>query len=37
VETEPLLDGGGTHMITIGAFVSPMAPSPHTVRITGGQ
>jgi hypothetical protein len=36
VETEPLLDGGGTHMITIGAFVSPMEPGRHTVRITGG-
>jgi len=36
VETEPLLDGGGTHMITIGAFLSPMSPGTHTVRITGG-
>lgn len=36
VETPPLLDGGGTHMITIGAFLSPMAPGHHDVRITGG-
>ena len=36
VETPPLLDGGGTHMITIGAFLSPMTPGVHDVRITGG-
>jgi hypothetical protein len=36
VETAPLLDGGGTHMITIGAFIGPMSPGTHTVRITGG-
>jgi hypothetical protein len=36
VETEPLFDGGGTHMITIGAFLTPMTPGQHTVRITGG-
>jgi len=36
VTTLPLLDGGGTHMITIGAFLNPMTPGQHTVRITGG-
>jgi hypothetical protein len=36
VETAPLFDGGGTHMITIGAFIGPMSPGTHTVRITGG-
>ncbi len=36
VETAPLLDGGGTHMITIGAFIAPMSPGRHMVRITGG-
>jgi hypothetical protein len=36
VTTPPLLDGGGTHMITIGAFLNPMTPGHHTVRITGG-
>ena len=36
VTTPPLLDGGGTHMITIGAFLNPMTPGQHTVRITGG-
>jgi hypothetical protein len=36
VKTPPLLDGGGTHMVTIGAFLAAMAPGHHTVRITGG-
>lgn len=36
VKTEPLFDGGGTHMITIGAFIGPMSPGTHTVQITGG-
>jgi hypothetical protein len=36
VETPPLLDGGGTHMITIGAFLSPMTPGTHIVEIKGG-
>jgi hypothetical protein len=36
VETPPLLDGGGTHMITLGAFLSPMSPGTHIVEIKGG-
>jgi hypothetical protein len=36
VKTPPLPDGGGTHMITIGAFLDHMAPGHHTVRIQGG-
>jgi hypothetical protein len=36
VTTPPLPDGGGTHMITIGAFLGAMAPGHHTVRITSG-
>ena len=36
VTTPPLLDGGGTHMITIGAFLSPMKPGTHVVQIQGG-
>ena len=36
VKTPPLLDGGGTHMVTIGAFLAAMSPGHHTVRITGG-
>ena len=37
VTMPPLLDGGGTHMITIGRrFLSPMTPGTHVVRIEGG-
>ena len=36
VTTPPLLDGGGTQMITIGAFLAPMPPGKHVVRIRGG-
>jgi hypothetical protein len=36
VTTAPLPDGGGTHMITLGAFVRPLTPGDHTVSITGG-
>jgi hypothetical protein len=36
VKTPALLDGGGTHMITLGAFLSSMTPGTHTVRIKGG-
>jgi hypothetical protein len=36
VETPPLLDGGGTHIITLGAFLGPLTPGSHTVRIKGG-
>jgi hypothetical protein len=35
VETPPLPDDG-SHMITIGAFLGPLPPGVHTVRITGG-
>lgn len=33
---EPLLDGGGTHIITLGVFLSPMSVGTHTVTIRGG-
>jgi hypothetical protein len=36
VTTVPLPDGGGTHMITLGAFVGPLTPGTHKVSITGG-
>jgi hypothetical protein len=36
VTTPPLLDGGGTHYTTIGAFLNPLTPGVHTVRIEGG-
>jgi hypothetical protein len=35
VQTPPLLDGGGTHIITVGAFLTPLSPGPHTVAIAG--
>ena len=35
VHTPPLPDGGGTHIITVGAFLSPMSPGVHTVTISG--
>jgi hypothetical protein len=36
VTTPPLLDGGGTHFLTIGAFLAPMTPGTHVIRIRGG-
>src|SRR5262249_60269754 len=36
VTTQPLPDGGGTHIITVGAFLTPLAPGVHTVTISGG-
>ena len=36
ITTSPLQDGGGTHIITLGAFVHPLTPGSHTVTITGG-
>jgi len=36
VTTPPLLDGGGTHMITLGAFLAPLPPGRHTISIGGG-
>jgi hypothetical protein len=35
ITTPPLLDGGGTHLIVVGAFLTPMAPGTHTVEISG--
>src|SRR5262249_33679803 len=35
VTTQPLPDGGGTHIITVGAFLTPLAPGVHTVTISG--
>lgn len=36
MNTAPLPDGGGTHIITLGAFLRPLAPGTHTVSISGG-
>jgi hypothetical protein len=36
VTTPPLPDGGGTHVLTIGAFITPLTPRHHVVKI-GGQ
>jgi hypothetical protein len=36
VTTPPLPDGGGTPMITLGAFLHPLRPEPHTVTVNGG-
>jgi len=36
VGTPPLLDGGGTHILTLGAFLHPLTPGTHTVSIAGG-
>jgi hypothetical protein len=36
VTTPPLPDGGGTHMITLGAFLHPLRPETYTVRVNGG-
>jgi hypothetical protein len=36
VRTRPLPDGGGTHFLTIGAFIGPRTPGVHTIRIQGG-
>jgi hypothetical protein len=35
VQTPPLLDGGGTHIITVGAFLTPLSPGTHTVAVAG--
>jgi hypothetical protein len=35
VTTPPLLDGGGTHMLTVGAFLTPFAVGHHVVTIGG--
>jgi hypothetical protein len=35
VQTPPLPDGGGKHIITLGVFLSPMSVGTHTVEIKG--
>ena len=35
VQTPPLFDGGGTHIINVGAFLTPLSPGTHTVTIAG--
>jgi hypothetical protein len=35
VETPPLLNGGGTHSIQLGVFLTPMSVGIHLVTITG--
>ncbi len=35
VQTAPLLDGGGTHFISVGAFLTPLSVGKHTVSIKG--
>jgi hypothetical protein len=36
IETAPLQDGGGTHILTLGVFLSPMSVGTHSVTIRGG-
>jgi hypothetical protein len=35
VTTPPLNDGGGTHIITLGVFLSPLSVGTHTVSFSG--
>jgi hypothetical protein len=35
VLTPPLLDGGGTHFISLAAFLTPLSVGTHTVTIQG--
>ena len=35
VHTPPLQDAGGSHIITVGAFLTPLSPGVHTVTISG--
>jgi hypothetical protein len=35
VQTPPLPDGGGSHYIAVGAFLTPLSPGVHTVTISG--
>ena len=35
VTTPPLLDGGGTHLIQLGVFLTPLSPGLHIVTIRG--
>jgi len=34
ITTQPLQDGGGTHIITIGVFLTPLSKGSHTVSIS---
>jgi hypothetical protein len=36
VTTPPLPDGRGTHIVTLGVFLSPLPPGTHTVTFSGG-
>ncbi len=36
IETAPLQDGGGTHITTMGVFLTPMSKGTHVVTIKGG-
>jgi hypothetical protein len=36
VTTPPLLDGGGTHIMTLGVFLGPLSKGIHTVALQGG-
>jgi hypothetical protein len=35
ITTQPLQDGGGTHILTVGVFLTPLSPGTHTVSISG--
>jgi|SRR5271166_1479200 len=35
VQTPPLLDGGGTHFIQLGAFLTPLSLGLHTITVQG--
>jgi hypothetical protein len=35
IKTLPLQDGGGTHFIAVGVFLTPLSPGTHTVSIGG--
>jgi hypothetical protein len=35
ITTVPLLDGGGTHIITLGVFLMPLTKGSHTVEVQG--
>jgi hypothetical protein len=36
VGTAPLLDGGGSHIVMLGAFLHPLTPGTHVVSVKGG-
>jgi hypothetical protein len=35
ITTAPLQDGGGTHIITVGVFLTPLSPGTHSVSVSG--